>query len=147
MLQNKGNPLRGRTPTVIATLASFDLHVNGGRPAGLRPRRVQGSLRDWRLRPVRLSIPSLSFHGASMCFFMVAEPVLLPPSLVAVCNPTSGFPVRDKDKDPKWNINGEQGPLRCIYIIHLRGGGALLRTHCNQRILWPNTMLPSVQHE
>jgi hypothetical protein len=32
VLQNKGNPPGGRTPTVIATFASFDQHVYGGRP-------------------------------------------------------------------------------------------------------------------
>ena len=41
-----------------------------------------------------------------------------------------------------------RSPLRyTVLITHLRGGGALLHTHCNQRILWPNTMPPSVQHE
>ena len=38
--------------------------TEGNAPRGV-PHRVQGSMRDWRVRPVRLSIPSLSFHSAS----------------------------------------------------------------------------------
>ena len=34
-------------------------------PGGL-PHRVQGSMRDRRVRPLRLGIPSLSFHSASL---------------------------------------------------------------------------------
>ena len=36
--------------------------TEGGPPEGF-PHRVQGSVRDWRVRPVLLSIPSLSFHS------------------------------------------------------------------------------------
>ena len=43
-----------------------------GGPEEKHPHRVQGSRRDWQVRPVRLSIPSLSFHGASICFSIIA---------------------------------------------------------------------------
>ena len=50
-------------------IASFDsARQRRAVPEGKHSLRVQGSMRDWRVRPVRLSIPSLSFHGASMCF-------------------------------------------------------------------------------
>ena len=37
-----------------------------------------------------------------------------------LCNLTSSFPVRDKDRDPKWTIMGKS-PLRCISFY---GSGA-----------------------
>ena len=76
VLQLYGQPasLSGRTPAAYpwwqrscAPLRSKHIYdastsTEGGPPGGL-PHRVQGSVRDWRVRPVHPSIPSLSFHS------------------------------------------------------------------------------------
>ena len=68
MLQNKGNPPCGRTPTVLQPSHHLICtSTEGNAPRGV-PHRFQGSMRDWRVRPLHLSNPSLSFPGASMCF-------------------------------------------------------------------------------
>ena len=58
-LQTKGNPPLGRTPTAITKqlYLCFARRRRAG-PEGI-PHRVQGSMREWRARPLVLSIPSL----------------------------------------------------------------------------------------
>ena len=53
------------TMLMLGSGAYISTSTEGESPKG-GPHRVQGRMRDWRARPVRLSIPSLSFHGASI---------------------------------------------------------------------------------
>ena len=93
--------------------------------------------------------------GTSRATCMVAEP--FSSCYLAACAPSVGSDCGHSLQDVPLSVTrtwhpcrGATGrsPLRCTVLITLlRGGGALLHTHCNQRILWPNTMPPSVQHE
>ena len=53
----------------------WHIHVSAstvGGP-GRAPYRVQGSMRDWRVRSVRLSIPSRSFHSAALATVLLVR--------------------------------------------------------------------------
>ena len=62
---------------VVVSFLYVIASTEDGPPEGF-PHRVQGSVRDWRVRPVILSIPSLSFHSDSILLCLAAYWVTRP---------------------------------------------------------------------